>query len=106
MFDKLLARSRNAGDTVSPDAKLRPARDVFMAERDGTAVLLDLRQAVYLGLDEVGTVAWREIEKNGASADTLAQRICAEYDAPIEDVQQDMLEFIAELRRRRLVVRA
>ena len=105
MFDKLLARSRNTGDTVSPDAKLRPARDVFMAERDGTAVLLDLRQAVYLGLDEVGTVAWREIE-NGASADTLAQRICAEYDAPIEDVRQDMLEFIADLRRRRLVVRA
>lgn len=105
MFAKLLRRSRNTADTVSPEAKLRPARDVFMAERDGVAVLLDLRHAVYLGLDEVGTLAWREIE-NGGSVDTVAQRVCAEYDAPIDVVRNDMQEFLADLRRRRLVVYA
>lgn len=105
MFGKLLGWRRNTADTVSPEARLRPARDVFMAERDGVAVLLDLRHAVYLGLDEVGTVAWREIE-NGGSADSVAQRVCAEYDAPIEEVRRDMREFLTDLRRRRLVVRA
>lgn len=105
MFEKLLGIGRNAGDPLSPEAKVRPARDVFLAERDGIAVLLDLRRAVYLGLDEVGTVAWREIE-NGASAERVAQRVCEEYEASIDDVRQDMEEFIADLRRRRLVVRA
>lgn len=105
MFAKLLSRSRNTADTVAPEAKLRPARDVFMAERDGVAVLLDLRHAVYLGLDEVGTLAWREIE-NGGSAESVAQRVCAEYDAPMDEVRRDMQEFLTDLRRRRLVVRA
>jgi hypothetical protein len=105
MFQRLLGGSRHARGPLRADARLRPARDVFMAERDGVAVLLDLRHEVYLGLDEVGTVAWREIE-NGASVDKLAQRICAEYDAPVEAVRRDMQAFIADLQRRRLVVNA
>lgn len=104
MFGKLLRRSRNSRPLLA-DARLRPARDVFMAERDGVAVLLDLRQAVYLGLDEVGTVAWREIE-NGASVETVTDRICAEYDAPADTVRADMQAFMTDLRRRRLVVNA
>lgn len=105
MFQKLLGRSRHNRNPLRADARLRPARDVFMAERDGVAVLLDLRHEVYLGLDEVGTIAWREIE-NGASVDMVAQRICAEYDAPVDAVREDMQAFIADLRRRRLVVSA
>lgn len=105
MFEKLLRRRTRRGDAVPADAKLRPARDVLLAERDGVAVLLDLRHAVYLGLDEVGTVAWREIE-NGACAETVAQRVCSEYDAPIDAVRADMQRFIADLHRRRLVVSA
>lgn len=105
MFERLLRRSRYSRNPLTVDARFRPARDVFMAERDGVAVLLDLRHAVYLGLDEVGTVAWREIE-NGASVATVTQRICSEYDAPIETVRADMQEFMTDLRRRRLVVNA
>jgi hypothetical protein len=103
MLDMLLPRwSRTP---IDADAKLRPARDVFMAERDGIAVLLDLRREVYLGLDEVGTMAWREIE-NGASADSVALRVCEEYDAPADAVRADIHQFVADLKRRRLVVRA
>lgn len=102
MFGLLGRRRRQAGG-MPADAKLRPARDVLAAERDGVTVLLDLRRAVYLGLDEVGTVAWREIE-GGASAESLTRRICEEYDAPPDAVRADMQMFVTELRRRRLVV--
>jgi hypothetical protein len=105
MFRLLLGRRRNAGDTIRAETKLRPSRDVLVAERDGVAVLLDLRRAVYLGLDEVGTVAWREIE-HGASPESVAKRVCEEYDAPADVVREDMHHFIADLRRRRLVVSA
>jgi hypothetical protein len=103
MFEVLLRGRIRAGDAVPADTMLRPARDVFMAERDGVAVLLDLRREVYLGLDEIGTVAWREIE-NGASAESVTRRVCEEYDAPADSVRADMLVFVTELRRRRLVV--
>lgn len=105
MLEKLLQRLGNSRRDLAFDARVRPARDVFMAERDGVAVLLDLRHAVYLGLDEVGTVAWREIE-NGASAESVAQRVCEEYDAPLPSVLEDMQQFVSDLRRRQLVVRA
>ena len=101
----LLGRRRTEAGGVPAHAKLRPARDVLAAERDGVTVLLDLRRAVYLGLDEVGTVAWREIE-GGASAESLTRRICEEYDAPTDAVHADMQTFVTELRRRRLVVSA
>jgi len=104
MFEILLRRW-NRGDVVPFDTRLRPARDVFMAERDGVGVLLDLRREVYLGLDEVGTMAWREIE-NGASADSVTRKVCEEYDAPADAVRDDMQEFVTELCRRRLVVRS
>jgi hypothetical protein len=105
MFRMGLRRRRQAGCAVPADAKVRPARDVLVAERDGVAVLLDLRHEVYLGLDEVGTVAWREIE-NGASAESVARRVCQEYDAPADAVREDMQRFIGDLRGRRLVVSA
>ena len=87
----------------SGDVRLRPARDVFMAERDGIAVLLDLGREIYLGLDEVGTAAWREIER-GASTEAVTLRICEEYDAPADTIRSDLQHFFAELKRRRLVV--
>jgi hypothetical protein len=105
MFQMGLGRRRLAGCGLPADVKVRPARDVLVAERDGVAVLLDLRRAVYLGLDEVGTVAWREIE-NGASVESVARRVCQEYDAPADAVHDDMQRFIADLRERRLVVSA
>ena len=103
MFDLLPGLRRRAAGPVQPDAKLRPSRDVLMAERDGVAVLLDLRRSVYLGLDEVGTVAWREIE-NGGSPASVTRRVCEAYDAPTDLVQADIQKFIGDLRRLRLVV--
>jgi hypothetical protein len=96
---------RIARERMSSQVTLRPSRDVLRAERDGIAVLLDLKRAVYFGLDEVGTVAWREIEQ-GATTESIAIRVCEEYDAPADAVRDDMREFIADLRRRRLVVSA
>lgn len=101
MLRNLLHRAGR--QNAAAGAKLRPARDVLTAEKDGLAVLLDLRRSVYFGLDEVGTSAWREIE-NGATPAMVANRIAEEYDAPANAVTADMRRFIEELRRRHLVV--
>ena len=92
-------RSKGPG----PEAKLRPARDVLAAERDGLVVLLDLRREVYLGLDEVGTTIWRGIEQ-GSRVRELAQRVADEYDAPMDRIEPDTIRFIDELISRRLVL--
>jgi hypothetical protein len=98
--------SRSAvGGVVADEVAVRPARDVLTAERDGLAVLLDLRHQAFLGLDEVGTSIWRRIEA-GATPAMLVESVAAEYAAPSASVREDVCRFIAELWERRLVVRA
>jgi hypothetical protein len=102
---KMLLGRRSPASADAAEAAVRPARDVLSAELDGVTVLLDLRRCVYLGLDEVGNVAWRAIE-GGADVEGVTQRVCEEFDAPPESVVRDMRAFLADLRRRKLVVRA
>ena len=105
MLKMLLGRMSSADLNPTASGPVRPSRNVLSTEKDGLAVLLDLRRCQYLGLDEVGTVAWRAIEA-GADAEAAAARVCEEFDGPAESVVNDMHRFIADLRERRLVVRA
>lgn len=86
-------------------ARVRPSRDVLMGELDGVAVLLDLKREVYLGLDEVGTTIWREVER-GSGVDTIVDAVCAGFDAPREVVYRDTGVFLDELVRSGLAVRS
>jgi hypothetical protein len=83
---------------------LRPSRDVLTGVRDGVAVLLDLRREVYLGLDEVGTTIWQEVEQ-GTPDDEIVERVCAQYDAPRDVIARDAAVFMNSLERQGLVVR-
>jgi hypothetical protein len=96
--------SPDAGATARVVARVVPARDVLSAEQDGLTVLLDMKREVYLGLDEVGTVIWREIERGGDIAGITA-RLHAEFDAPPDVLRADAERFLGELEERGLVVR-
>ena len=103
---RYFTRPGDRGDTTArPPGHVRPARDVIAAQSEGISVLLDLRRDIYFGLDEVGTLVWREIEAGGTAAGA-AQRICAEFDATEDIARRDAEQFIAELTARGLVVRA
>jgi hypothetical protein len=84
--------------------RIRPTRDVLVAEQDGTAVLLDLRREVFHGLDEVGTRIWRGLE-SGVTPSSIAEDLAAEYDAPAAAVRADVARFVDELLDRGLVER-
>lgn len=97
-----LFRSRTP-EAMKPAARLRPGRDVLSTEHEGSTILLDLRRQVYLGIDEVGTVIWREIER-GATCAEIERDLEAQYDADPEVLQRDARAFVADLLSRRLVV--
>lgn len=104
MLQGLRARfDRRRVSVPRPESRLRPARDVLGAERDGLIVLLDLRREVYLGLDEVGSTIWRAIEA-GLPLDEVKQRVASEFDAPAELIERDTLRFIEDLAQRRLIL--
>jgi hypothetical protein len=104
MLQGFKARLRGRGHSVvpRPESRLKPARDVLGAERDGLIVLLDLRREVYLGLDEVGSAIWRAIE-TGARLQEIQLSVAAEFEAPAELIERDTARFVEDLANRGLI---
>jgi hypothetical protein len=90
------------GDTVLGE-RLRRQDGVMAQEAHGRTVLLRLEDGGYFALDDVGAMIWELCDGHAAVGEIVA-RLCAEYDAPEHTVRADVLEFIGELRRERLLV--
>jgi hypothetical protein len=86
------------------DEKLRAAPDVLSRTLDGEAVLLDLQSGTYFGLNEVGTHIWERVVA-GATVAELRAHVLAAFDADAATVERDLEELLAELTRRKLVLR-
>ena len=90
---------------LAPTERLRPGRDVLSTEHEDATVLLDLRRQVYLGIDEVGTVIWRELER-GATCGEIECVLERQYDADPGVLRSDLRRFVGDLLSRGLVVPA
>jgi hypothetical protein len=73
-----------------------PAPQVSVAERDGRAVLMDLRSSSYYGLDETGTRVWQLVLKHKTPSEIFAS-IELEYDAPAGQLREDARRFLTSL---------
>jgi pyrroloquinoline quinone biosynthesis protein D len=85
------------------DERLRRQDGVLAQEAQGRTVLLRLEDGGYYALDEVGAMIWELCDGSRAVAEIVAI-LCAEFDAPEPTVREDVLEFIGDLRRERLLV--
>lgn len=72
------------------------------AEQGDRTVLLDLRSEQYFALDAVGTAVWTRLDAT-RTIDEIAAGVAELYQAPLEDVRRDVLEFVTTLERDGLV---
>jgi len=84
------------------DARVRRRDGVLAQEAHGQTVLLRLADGGYYALDEVGAAVW-ELCDGSRGIDELVGALCAEFDAPPEIVRADVLEFVDDLQRERLL---
>lgn len=93
-------------EPMSPKASLddvvRISKDVIYRELDGELVLLNLRTGVYFGLDRVGTRIWHLLVAHG-SLRAVLDHLVAEYDAPSEQIERDLLDLVSRLAQKGLV---
>ena len=75
---------------------------VLFRDLGGEAVLLAMDAGLYYGLNESGTRMWHLLAEHGR-ADVAYQSLLAEYDAPAERIQADLLEFLEALSSRGLL---
>lgn len=85
------------------DTRVTVPPQVMAREVGGETVLLDLASGMYFGIDEVGTRIW-ELLAEGKSLGEVASTIAEEYDAAIEQINADTLEFVGQLIDKGLVV--
>jgi hypothetical protein len=90
--------------TLDDDCALRRTDDVVSRVLDGEAVLLDLREGIYFGLNEVGTRIW-ELLGEGATVAELRAKIFEEFDVEEAVASADLVELLDELLDRGLIER-
>ena len=85
-----------------PETRVRPRRDVLFRDLGGEAVLLDPEAGTYFGLNEVGTEIW-SLLADGTPLGEAHARLVRTYDAPGDEVWEDLVALVRDLVASRLV---
>lgn len=83
-------------------SKFSVPSDVLFRELIGEAVLLNLADGKYYGLDEVGTRMWELLLESGR-LDQTYQTLLQEYAVSPEQLEKDLLHLVEELVSRGLL---
>jgi hypothetical protein len=96
---------------TSSDPVYLPSDDVVAREIEGEIIIVplaagigDLEDELYT-LNETGREVWRRLDGH-RSLSTIAGELAAEYDAPLEAIQQDVHGLVTELLKRRMLRQA
>jgi hypothetical protein len=92
------------GDNEETGMGLLKLREDRMAwtDVDGDIVALDEEAAMYLGANASGALLWRALV-DGATRESLADQLVAEYGIPRDRAEADTDAFLASLRDRALL---
>lgn len=85
--------------------RLRRQENVITQQVEGQTILLRTDDGGYYAVDEVGAAVWALCDGHRSIAEIVAA-LSAEFDASEETIRADVLEFIEDLRRERLLVDA
>jgi len=78
------------------------SRDQVSVDVDGEAVILNLADGVYYGLDPVGARVWEMLAVPRSVAE-LRDAVVAEWDVDAPTAEADLIELLAEMATRGLV---
>lgn len=88
---------------IAPETRYRQKEGLLSQRAADTRVLLDPADGNYFALDDVSGRIWDLCDGNRTVAE-IVSTLCAEYDAPQETVEADVLEFLGELLTDGLVI--
>lgn len=90
------------GDLVDFTARVVVPDDTLMRELDGEAVLLNLANERYYGLNRVGTRMWLVLAASG-SVQAAFEQLAAEYDVEPDRLRGDLVALVGQLAEQGLI---
>lgn len=82
--------------------QVRVSEQVVVRRVGDDTVLLNLKSRTYFGLNPVGGRIWELIAEKG-TLQAVLEKMADEYEATPEELQQDILRLVEELRENGLV---
>jgi hypothetical protein len=76
--------------------------EIISADMDGETVMMSIEQGNYYGLNPIGSRIWELIEAP-VSVSSLCDTLQAEFDVCPETCQQDVLEFLNQLKNEEIL---
>ena len=96
---------------VKLDTTYSPSEDVVFREIDGEAIIVplaagigDMEDALF-SLNETGKAIWRHLDGE-KDLKQVAKELAAEFEAPVGEVENDVVGFVQELLKRGMLVEA
>ena len=89
--------------TLTLDRTVRIGDDTIFRELAGEAVLLQLEDGMYFGLDRVGTRLWQLLAERGRLRDVF-DRARDEFDVDAATLERDLLALVERLASRKLLL--
>jgi hypothetical protein len=78
------------------------AQGVEWTDTDGEIVILDVKNGLFFGLDQLSGDIWKHIA-NRKTVPEIVDSIVAEYEVSLETVQEDVNAFVSTLREKQLI---
>jgi len=88
------------------DQRFQVSDDVVAREVAGEMVLLDLASGLYFGLDPVGSRIWDRLSEGPCSLAEVCDLIEAEFDAPRDQIERDIVELATQFAEKKLITTA
>lgn len=88
---------------LSLDQVFEVSENVVSREVSGEFVLMDLESGSYFGLNPVGSRIWQLLDEKPQSLVDICGTVEAEFDAPRDTIEADVLALTGELVEKGLV---
>ena len=87
---------------LSKSSKIVVSKDVVSCNLGEETAMLDMKEGVYYGLNDMGTIIWDLIQKP-ITIEEIVEKILAEYDVDEETCYIDLKELFGEMLENGLV---
>lgn len=87
---------------LSRSSKIVVSKDVVSCDLGGETAMLDMKEGVYYGLNEMGTIIWEFIQEP-VTLQEIVDNILEEYEVDEETCFADLVELIEQMVENKLV---
>ncbi len=87
---------------LSRSSKIVVSKDVVSCDLGGETAMLEMKEGVYYGLNEMGTVIWELIQKP-VTIQEIVDKILEEYEVDEKTCYGDVAELLEQMLENKLI---